>query len=105
VIAGFFTGGAGAAALILSGIFAIQAHQDGNTVSGAQAGTPFNGDVASADHSGRTAASRAKIFAGIGAALAVAGGAMWYVGHRQGNPQVDLALVPGHTEVTFSCVF
>jgi hypothetical protein len=86
-------------------VYANQARRDSNTVSDSRAGTPYAGDVQAADHNGKTAAGRAKGLLGIGAALAVAGAAMWYVGHRQGNAQVDVAIVPGHAEVTFSCAF
>jgi len=104
-IAGLVTGTVGAAALVASGVYAIQAKQDSNTISGARAGTANIGEVASTDQSGKTAASRAQVLLGAGAALAVVGGVMWYVGHRQGNAQVDVAIVPGHTEVMFSCAF
>jgi hypothetical protein len=102
--AGLVTGGAGAAALVASAVYAIKARQDSNTVSGAPVGTPY-ADVAAADRSGMTAASRAQALLGIGAVLAAAGSVMWVVGHRQGQAQVDLAIIPGHTEVTFSCAF
>jgi len=102
--AGLVTGGAAAAVLVASAVYAIKARQDSNTVSGAPVGTPY-ADVAAADRSGMTAAGRAQALLGIGAVLAAAGGVMWVVGHRQGQAQVDLAIVPGHTEVTFSCAF
>jgi hypothetical protein len=103
--AGLVTGAVGAAALVVSGVFAIQARQDSNTVAGAPVGTPFTGDVAMANDSGKTEASRARVLVGVGAVLAIAGGAMWYVGHRLGDAHVDVAIMPGHTEVTFSCAF
>lgn len=104
-IAGLVTGTVGAAALVVGGVYAISAMQDSNTISGASAGTEYAGEVASADRNGKAAASRARVLLGAGAALAVAGGALWYVGHRQGNARVDVAIIPGHTEVTFSCAF
>ena len=103
--AGLVTGAVGAAAVVVGGIYAFQARRDSNTVSGAPIGTPYTGDVASTDRSGQTAASRAKGLIGVGAALVVAGGALWYVGHRQGAPQIDVAIGPGHTEVALSCAF
>ena len=104
-IAGLITGSVGAAALVASGVYAISAMQDSNTVSNASAGTEYRGEVASADRNGKAAASRARVLLGAGAALAVAGGVMWYAGHRQSNARVDVAIIPGHTEVTFSCAF
>ena len=103
--AGLVTATVGATLLVASGVYAIKAKQDSDTVSGAGAGASYTGAVASADRSGKSAASRAQGLLGLGAVLAVAGGAMWYLGHRQGDAQVDVAIVPGHTEVTFSCVF
>ena len=103
--AGLITGAVGAAALVVGGVYANQAREASNTVSDARTGTPYTGDVASADRSGKTAASRAKGLLGAGAVLAVAGGAMWYVGHRRGGAQVDVAITPGHAEVTLSCAF
>jgi hypothetical protein len=103
--AGLVTGAVGAVALVASGVYGIKARQDSNTVSGAAVGTPFTGEVAMADANGQTAASRAHILVGVGAVLAVAGGAMWYVGHRLGDAHVDVAIMPGHTEVMFSCAF
>lgn len=103
--AGLVTGSVGAVALVASGVYGIKARQDSNTVADAPVGTPFTGDVAMADERGQTAASRARVLVGVGAVLAVAGGAMWYVGHRLGDAHVDVAIMPGHTEVTFSCAF
>jgi len=103
-IAGIATGAVGIAALAAGGIYAIAARQDSDSVSGSRAGTPYTGDVVSTDSNGRTAASRARGLAGVGAALAVAGGAMWYIGHRQGT-QIDVAIAPGHAEVALSCAF
>jgi len=103
--AGLVTGGVSAGMLVASGVYAIMARQDSSTVSRARAGTPYTGDIASTDRSGRTAASRAQILVGVGAVLAIAGGAAWYFGHRQGNAQIDVAVVPGRTEVVFSCAF
>jgi hypothetical protein len=103
-IAGIVTGAVGVAALAAGGIYAIGAKQDSNTVSGARVGTPYSGDLVSTDNHGRTSASRARVLIGAGAALAVAGGAMWYIGHRQGA-QLDVAIAPGHAEVALSCAF
>jgi len=102
--AGIVTGAVGVVALAASGLYAIGATQDGDTVSGARMGTAYAGDVASADASGKTAASRARALVGVGAALAIAGGAMWYIGHRQGA-RLDVAIAPGHAEVALSCAF
>ncbi|HEX3760555.1 MAG TPA: hypothetical protein VHW23_17695 [Kofleriaceae bacterium] len=103
-IAGLVTGAVGVAALAASGLYAIGARQDSDTVSGARMGTPYAGDVASTDSSGKTAASRARGLVGVGAALAIAGGAMWYIGYRQGA-RLDVAIAPGHAEVALSCAF
>jgi len=103
--AGLVTGSLGGAALVVGAAYAIKAKLDSNTVSGERTGTPFTGSVASTDRGGKTAATLAQGLLGIGAALAVAGGTMWYLGHRQGAAQLDVAIIPGHTEVTFSCVF
>ena len=73
-------------------------------MSGSRVGTPYTGDVVATDRNGRTAASRARGLVVAGAALAVAGGAMWYIGHRQGA-QIDVAIAPGHAEVAVSCAF
>jgi len=104
-IAGLATVGVGAGVLVAGGVYAGKAKHDSDAISGAQAGTPYTGGVVSTDRSGRTAASRAQALFGIGAALAVTGGALWYVGHRQDRAQVDVAITPGHMEVVLSCVF
>lgn len=103
-ITGIVTGAAGVVALGAGGLYALAAKQDSDTVAGSRVGTPYTGDLVSTDGNGRTAASRARGLVGIGAALAVAGGAMWYIGHRQGA-QLDVAIAPGHAEVALSCAF
>jgi tetratricopeptide (TPR) repeat protein len=103
-IAGIVTGAAGIVALGAGGLYANAAKQDSDTVSGSRTGTPYTGDVASTDSHGRTAASRARGLVGAGAALAVAGGVMWYIGHRKAA-QLDLAIAPDHAEVALSCAF
>jgi tetratricopeptide (TPR) repeat protein len=103
-ITGIVTGTAGVAALAAGGLYALAAKQDSDTVAGSRVGTPYTGDLVSTDGNGRTAASRARVLAGIGAALAVAGGAMWYIGRRQ-SAQLDVAIAPGHAEVALSCAF
>lgn len=102
-VTGIVTGAVGVAVLAAGGLYALSAKQDSDTVSGSRTGTPYT-DVVSTDSNGRTAASRARVLAGVGAALAVAGGAMWYIGHRQGA-QLDVAIAPGHAEVALSCAF
>jgi hypothetical protein len=103
-ITGIVTGAVGIAALAAGGLYAVAASQDGDTVAGSRFGTQYTGDVASTDRSGKTAASRAQGLVGVGVALAVAGGVMWYVGHRRAA-QVDVAIAPGHAEVALSCAF
>lgn len=103
-ITGIVTGAVGVAALAAGGIYAIGAQHDSDTVSGSRTGTPYTGDVVSTDSHGRTAANRARGLVGVGAALAVAGGVMWYIGHRQGA-LLDVAIAPGHAEVALSCAF
>ncbi len=104
-IAGLATVGVGAAVLVAGGVYAGMAKHDSDVIASAQVGTPYTGGIVSTDHRGPTAASRAQALFGIGAALAVTGGALWYVGHRQDRAQVDVAITPGHTEVVLSCVF
>jgi hypothetical protein len=103
-ITGIVTGAVGVAALAAGGLYAIGAKQDSDTVAGSRVGTPYTGDLVSTDSHGRTAASRARGLIGAGAALAVAGGVMWYIGQRQGA-QLDVAIAPGHAEVALSCAF
>jgi hypothetical protein len=103
-ITGIVTGAGGVVALGAAGLYALAASQDSDTVAGSRVGTPYTGDLVSTDDSGRTAARRARVLAGLGAALAVAGGAMWYIGRRQGA-QLDVAIAPGHAEVALSCAF
>ena len=103
-ITGIVTGAAGIVALGAAGLYAIAASQDSDTVANSRPGTPYTGDLVSTDGNGRTAARHARVLAGVGAALAVAGGAMWYIGHRQGA-QIDVAIAPGHAEVALSCAF
>ncbi|HEX3478321.1 MAG TPA: hypothetical protein VHT91_25045 [Kofleriaceae bacterium] len=103
-ITGIVTGAAGVVALGAAGLYAIAANQDSDTVASSRIGTPYTGDLVSTDGNGRTAARRARLLGGLGAALAVAGGAMWYIGHRQGA-QIDVAIAPGHAEVALSCAF
>ena len=103
-ITGIVTGAAGVAALAAGGLYALAANQDSDTVSGSRTGTPYTGDVVSTDSHGRTAATRARDLVGLGAALAVTGGVVWYIGHRQGA-QLDVAIAPGHAEVALSCAF
>jgi hypothetical protein len=103
-ITGIVTGAVGVAALAAGGLYAIGARQDSDTVAGSRIGTPYTGDVVATDSHGRTAASRARGLIGAGAAIAVAGGVMWYIGQRQGA-QLDVAIAPGHAEVALSCAF
>ena len=102
-IAGIVTGVVGVAALGAGGLYALSAKHDSDTVSGSRVGTSYS-DLVATDSHGRTAASRARVLAGAGAALAVAGAVMWYIGHRQGA-QIDVAIAPGHAEVAVSCAF
>jgi hypothetical protein len=107
-ITGIVTGAVGVAALAAGGLYAIGAQHDSDTVAGSRVGTSYTGDLVSTDSHGRTAASRARGLIGAGAALAVAGGVMWYIGQRQGQrqgAQLDVAIAPGHAEVALSCAF
>jgi hypothetical protein len=103
-ITGIATGAAVVVALGAAGLYALAAKHDSDAVSGSRTGTPYNGELVSTDGNGRTAASRGRVLTGLGVALAVAGGAMWYIGQRQGA-RLDVAIAPGHAEVALSCAF
>jgi len=105
-ITGIATSAVGAVVLAAGGLYAIGAKRDSDTVAGSRIGTSYTGDLVSTDSHGRTAASRARGLIGAGAALAVAGGVMWYIGQRQRQgAQLDVAIAPGHAEVALSCAF
>ncbi len=89
---------------MISGLFDLKASSDASTVSGAKPGSPYS-TVEPTDHDGHSVATRGQVALGIGAVLAVTGGTLWYLGHREGQPHVDVAIAPGQTEVSFSCAF
>jgi len=102
---GLITTSVGASALVVSGLYALKARQNSSTLSGEPVGTAYSGSVAATDADGKSAATRSKYLLAIGGVLAVGGGIMWYLGHRQGESHVDVAIIPGHAEVSFSCAF
>jgi len=102
---GLITTSVGASALVVSGLYALKARQNSSTLSGEPFGTSYSGAVAATDADGKSAATRSKYLLALGGLLAVGGGIMWYVGHRQGESHVDVAIVPGHAEVSLSCAF
>jgi hypothetical protein len=105
--AGLGVGVAGGVALIGAAVFAIDAHEQSNTVAKVYAKGGKWADVKDADERGRRAETFATVL-GISGGLAVAGGAILYaVGHHYENAQ-HVAVTPtgrGGAQVTMSWQF
>lgn len=103
-LGGAISAGVGVIALGAGTVFALQARDASNTVSGRPEGTAWN-TVAADDQRGQDAALRAQIAFGVGAAAVITGGVLWFVGHRKGARRVEVSVTPGRTEVSLSCAF
>lgn len=103
-LTGAISAGVGVVALGAGTVFAFQARNAANTVGGSPQGTPWS-TVAADDERGQDAALRARIAFGVGAAAVLGGGVLWFLGHRKAAGSLDVALMPGRTEVIVSCAF
>lgn len=103
---GFVVGGVGVAAGVAAIVFAFEASSNASTVSGQAKGTQWNTTLADTQSSGKTDETLARVLGGVGIAALAAGGTMWWLGYsRESTTRVDVAVVPGRTEVSFTCAF
>jgi hypothetical protein len=103
-IAGYATAGLGIASGTFAIVSAVKAGDEANIVAHSPRGTIWD-TVASHQHAGQEAQTRARVSGAIGIAAAVGGGVLWWLGHSRESARVDVAIVPGATEMSFSCVF
>ncbi|HEY1811477.1 MAG TPA: hypothetical protein VGG74_03920 [Kofleriaceae bacterium] len=104
-ITGLALAGAGVIAGVVAIVSAVHASNEASTISNEPAGTTWTGALSSDYSSGESAQTRARVLGAIGGAALVGGGLVWWLGHRMGNARVDVAIAPGHSQVSFSCAF
>jgi hypothetical protein len=103
---GLVIGGVGAAAGAAALVFAFEASSKASTVSGQNKGTPWSGALVDDQSAGKTDQTLSRVLGGVGIAAIAAGGTLWWLGHSRANTtHVDVAVVPGRTEVTLTCAF
>jgi tetratricopeptide (TPR) repeat protein len=93
-IAGLVTGGIGAAAVGIGVVFGVRAHELGSETAG------WDNYDRKRDEQGRADQRNMIIFTGVGAAALVAGGVLYYLGHRSGSADraisVSATVGPSH---------
>lgn len=104
-ITGLAIGGAGAIAGIGAIVSAVQASNKATSISNQSEGTVWSGALNSEYSAGQSAETRARVLAAISGAALVGGGVIWWFGHRAGSTRVDVAITPGHSQVSFTCAF
>jgi tetratricopeptide (TPR) repeat protein len=85
-VTGWIIGGLGAATLAVAGVFGYQAYQAQEEVeSKAKAGGVYDAALEKTDERGRNAETKALVIGGVGAAVLVAGGLLYYLGNHSGD--------------------
>lgn len=104
-VAGLVTGAIGLAAGATAAVLGVEAGQHASTVHDQPPGSVWTGSLPGEQSAGQTAQTGARVLAAVAGAAVIGGGVMWWLGHRAGRTHVDVAIAPGHTEVSLSCVF
>jgi tetratricopeptide (TPR) repeat protein len=99
-IAGLVTGGIGVAAVGIGVVFGARAHDLGNETAG------WDTYDRKRDEQGRDDQRNMIVFTGVGAAALVAGGVLYYLGHRAGSADraVSLSASAGPSHVALGAV-
>jgi hypothetical protein len=103
--AGMWVAAGGAAALVVAGVFAWEAHEDQNAVSQAYAGGAMSANLSSQDAAGRRDALIGDIAGAAGGAALITGAILYGVGWHDEARHVAIAPTTGGGEVKLSWAF
>ncbi len=104
-IAGLAIVGVGGISTLVAVVSGFSARRQADVVSSQRSGTTWGPALADTERAGQAAQTRSRVFGAIAVAAIVGGGALWWYGRRQAQLSVGLAVAPGHTELSVSCVF
>jgi hypothetical protein len=104
-LTGYAVGGLGGLAVIIGVASAVSASSHASTVQSQQNGTTWGAGLQQEQSDGQSAATRARILIGVGAAALVGGGVLWWLGRAPSSVKVDVSIAPDRSQVSVSCAF
>jgi hypothetical protein len=105
-IGGMVVAGAGAASGVAAVVFAMRARSAERFIESQPDDTVWNAELEAEHQRGLTARGRARGLAVFGGLAVAAGATLWWLGHRtERGARLDVALAPGHAEVSLCAAF